>query len=161
MKNLIVVDLQKGFMTKPNYIELAKKISKFLNKNQENYSKIFFTKFINDKGSLYETKLNWTELQRGETQEFAIELPQNAIILEKHGYGLDLEDLGKIKKLGVKEIDICGLQTDACVYAISFQLFDAGIFPNVLINYCSTSPERCEYSKNVLIHQFGKVDEIE
>ena len=159
MRNLIVVDIQKGFLNKPIYKNLAKKIEEFLNKNQKDYSNIFFTKFINDKNSLYETRLNWTNLQSSETQSFAIDLPKNFTILKKHGYGLNSEDLNKIKCLGIKEIDICGLQTDACVYAISLQLFDAGIYPNILINYCATSPEKQEYSKNMLIHQFGKVDE--
>ena len=159
MKVLIVVDLQKGFINKPIYEKLCEKIKIFLEKNENNYFKIYFTKFINDKNSFYETKLNWKNLQDIESQEFAISLPKNATVLEKHGYGLSLEDLEKIKNLGASEIDICGLQTDACVYAISFQLFDAGIYPNILINYCATSPEKLESSKNMLLHQFGKVDE--
>lgn len=159
MKSLIVIDLQKGFMNKPVYIELTKKIANFLNKNKEIYSNIFFTKFLNDKGSIYEKKLNWTNLQDSKSQEFAIKLPKDTKIFEKHGYGLELKDLKTLIDLKIDEIDVCGLQTDACVYAISLQLFDAGIFPNILINYCATSPEKIKYSKNMLIHQFGNVDE--
>ena len=159
MKSLIVVDLQKGLMTNSIYVELCKKIETYIKKNKKKYSKIFFTKFINDKNSLYETKLKWTNLQSEDSQEFMIKLPDNAIIMQKHGYGLSQDDLEKIKMTG--EVDICGIQTDACVYAIALQLWDAGIFPNVLINYCATSPDKLEFAKNILIHQFGSVDKTE
>ena len=82
MKNLIVVDVQKGFMTRPIYLDLAKKIGEFLDKNKENYSKIFFTKFVNSKNSLYETRLNWTNLQDEKSQEFAVDLPENAVVFK-------------------------------------------------------------------------------
>jgi len=51
------------------------------------------------------------------------------------------------------------LQTDACVYAISFQLWDNGIYPNILINYTATEPKREKQAKQMLVHQFGQVDE--
>ena len=77
----------------------------------------------------------------------------------KCGYMENGEQIEQIKALNIESIDICGLQTDACVYAISFQLFDNGIFPNILINFCQTSPERNNIAKEILMHQFGKVDE--
>ena len=157
-KILIVVDMQNGFMTKPNYLELSTKINKFL--EQSNYENIILTKFINIDNSLYETKLHWFALRDNQSQDFSIKFPNNAIIFEKFGYGLTNKQIDYIKSLNVDQIDICGLQTDACVYAIAFQMFDNEIYPNILINYCQTSPERNEMAKQMLIHQFGKVDEI-
>ena len=156
-KVLIVVDMQNGFMTKPNYIALNKKIENLI--ALHNYNKIYFTKFKNTKNSLYETKVNWTELCDSQSQGFSMKLPNDAIIFEKYGYGLSVNQIEELKKLNVSQIDICGLQTDACVYAIAFQLFDCGIFPNVLINYAETSPSRKDAAKEMLIHQFGSVDE--
>ena len=40
-----------------------------------------------------------------------------------------------IKSLNIKEIDICGVKSDACIYAISLQLWDNGIYPNILTKY--------------------------
>ncbi len=156
-RTLIVVDMQKGFMTKPNYLKLQSKVNKLINLND--YNNYIFTKFINKDQSLYEKKLNWFGLKSEESQTICVDIPQNSLILEKYGYGLSIEQINQLKALNVEQIDICGLQTDACVYAIAFQLFDNGIFPNILINYCQTSPQRNSIAKEILIHQFGKVDE--
>ena len=156
-KVLIVVDMQKGFMTKLNYTNLQAKINELIKLNS--YDIYIFTKFINKDGSLYEKKLNWFELKNEQSQTICVDIPENSIILEKYGYGLSKEQIEQIKALNIESIDICGLQTDACVYAISFQLFDNGIFPNILINFCQTSPERNNIAKEILMHQFGKVDE--
>jgi len=156
-KVLIVVDMQKGFMTKPNYVDLQSKINKFIKQNK--YEHYLFTKFINKDKSFYETKLNWFGLKNEKEQAICVDVPKNSIILEKYGYGLNDNQIEQIKALNVDEIDICGLETDACVYAVALQLFDSGIFPNILINYCQTSPNRNEFAKEMLVHQFGKVDE--
>ena len=73
--------------------------------------------------------------------------------MEKYGYGLKREDLNYIMSLGVKEIDICGLKSEACVYAISLQLWDMGIYPNILANYIEGDVNM----NNVFIKQFGNI----
>ena len=95
-----------------------------------------------------------------DSQQICVNIPQNSFIFEKYGYGLKQPHIDKIKEILSKnnEIDIVGLQTDACVYAIALQLFDNDIFPNVLINYTATSID-IDYVKKILVHQFGKVDE--
>lgn len=159
-KILIVVDMQKGFINKPNYVSLNQKINTLIKSN--NYTNYIFTKFINLQNSLYETKLKWFGLKTPQEQEISVELPKNkSIIFEKFGYGLSLRQIEFIKNLNVDTVDICGLQTDACVYAIALQLFDNGIYPNILINYCETAPSRNKIVKKILKHQFGQVDDKE
>lgn len=158
-KILIIVDMQNGFMTKPNYVDLKAKINNLIHK--EKYTHHIFTKFINKENSLYETKLDWHGLKDIESQTICVDIPDNSIIMDKYGYGLSGGQIDFIKKLNVDCVDVCGLQTDACVYAIAFQLFDNGIYPNVLINYCETTPHRKEIAKEMIIHQFGSVDEKE
>ena len=158
-KSLIVVDMQKGFMTNSNYKLLTKKINDLI--KHSNYTKIYLTKFINADNSFYETKLKWFKLKSQKSQDFSIKVPQNAIIFEKMGYGLSFEQLNKLKELNQNSIDICGLQSDACVYAIALQLFDNDIFPNILVNYIATNPSREHIVKEILIHQFGSIDEKE
>ncbi len=156
-KVLIVVDMQNGFITKPNYEKLKSKIDKLIKKDK--YTNYIFTKFINQENSFYETKLGWYALKDEKSQQICVSIPKNSIILDKYGYGLTNQQIATIKNLNVDSMDICGLQTDACVYAISLQLFDNKIFPNILINYCQTSITRTDAAKEMLIHQFGKVDE--
>ena len=159
MKILIVVDMQNGFMTKRNYIELKEKIENYLKRN--NYDKVILTKFKNDisKNPLYQERIGWNKLVSNEEQEFCIDFPKDAIVFEKFGYGLEHKDLDYIKNLDAKSIDICGLKSNACVYAIALQLFDAGINPNILFNYVECEPELKESMKQIFIKQFGSVDE--
>ena len=156
-KVLIVVDMQNGFVTKQNYIDLANRINNLISKNE--YDKYIFTRFVNKENSFYETKLNWHELKDKQSQKICLNIPNNSIIFQKTGYGLTNEQIDYLKSLSVETVDVCGLQTDACVYAISFQLFDNGIYPNILKNYCETAPQRNEIAKEILSHQFGKLDE--
>ncbi len=158
-KVLLVVDMQTGFINKKLYSELAIKINNLI--NMDLYDYYIFTKFINTKDSLYVTKLNWKNLISKKSQKICVSIPQNSYIFEKYGYGLKESQIKKIKEIVStdNQIDICGLQTDACVYAISLQLFDNQIFPNILINYTATENNK-EYIKNMLIHQFGKIDKM-
>lgn len=135
MKVLLIVDMQKGFMKNYKYKNLNKKINKLI--STDIYDKIIFTKFINNesKNKLFQTKLNWHNFRTEEEQSISLEVPDNALIFEKYGYGLQDEDLKYIKSLNIKEIDICGIKAEACIYAISLQLWDKEIYPNLLPEY--------------------------
>ena len=153
MKILLVVDMQKGFMKNKKYLDLNNKISDYIARS--NYDKIIFTKYINEKSknSLFQDKIGWTKLTTKDEQDFSLNIPKNAIIMQKYGYGLNRQDLDYINSLDIKEIDICGLKSEACVYAISLQLWDMGIFPNILYNYIEGNVDM----KNIFINQFGNI----
>lgn len=158
-KILIVVDLQNGFMNKSNYIALKDKIEKLI--TNSNYEKIIFTKYLNNKtkNSFFIDKVNYTQLTTNDEQEICLPMPNNAIVFEKYGYGLEQKDLEKLKSYGEHEVDICGLKADACVYAIALQCFDNNIYPNILFNYVECNPKLKDTMKIIFTKQFGKVDE--
>ena len=86
-----------------------------------------------------------------ESQKIEVNVPENSIVIKKSTYGIKEKDIEILKLLGVNEVDVCGVQTDACVYVISLNLFDNNIFPNVLINYTQTvSNEAQENCKKCL-----------
>ena len=153
MKILLVVDMQKGFMKNKKYLDLNNKISDYIARS--NYDRIIFTKYINEKSknSLFQDKIGWTKLITKDEQDFSLNIPKNAIIMQKYGYGLNRQDLDYINSLDIKEIDICGLKSEACVYAISLQLWDMGIFPNILYNDIEGNVDM----KNIFINQFGNI----
>ena len=153
MKVLLVVDMQKGFITNKKYTDFNNRINNFILQN--NYDKFIFTKYINDKtkNSFYQDKIGWNKLTTKKEQEFSINVPKKAIIMNKFGYGLGREDLDYLKSLNIEEIDICGLKSEACIYAISFQLWDMGIYPNILSNYIAGDVNM----NNVFIKQFGNI----
>ena len=63
MKNIIIVDMQKGFMKKTNH-HLIEKIKNYLKQN--NFDNIFFTKCVNDCESPYTKLLNWNGITKEE-----------------------------------------------------------------------------------------------
>lgn len=53
-------------------------------------------------------------------------------VFVKHGYGQSVEAIEYIKQLGVDRVLLCGLQTETCVLAAGFALFDAGLTPTLI-----------------------------
>lgn len=154
MKTLLIIDMQKGFIKGDSYFNINAKIEQLINNN--NYDKLIFTRFINSSkdNPLYQEKIGWFGLTTEEEREFSIDIPQDSIIFEKYSYGLKDKDVEYLKSLNIKDIDICGVKSDACVYAISLQLWDRGIYPNILINYTHGDHDM----KDIYIKQFGGVD---
>jgi len=157
MKTLLVIDMQNGFIDGKNNKNLIDKINNLI--ANDKYENIIFTKYLNDrkKNSLYQDKIRWTGLKTKKEREIVVNIPKNSIVFEKYGYGLRNEDIEYIKSLNLKEIDICGVKSEACVYAIALQLWDLGIYPNILINYCLGDIDM----KNIYIKQFGGIDNKE
>jgi nicotinamidase-related amidase len=44
-----------------------------------------------------------------------------------------------INKQDIRSLDICGLDTEGCVLKSAVDLFEIGITPRVLSNYCASS----------------------
>ena len=53
-------------------------------------------------------------------------------VFVKHGYGQPREAIDYLLELGVERVLVCGLQTDTCVLAAGFALFDAGLTPTLV-----------------------------
>ncbi|ANP63285.1 MULTISPECIES: isochorismatase family protein [Pseudomonas] len=53
-------------------------------------------------------------------------------VFVKNGYGQTLETIKYIKALGVDRVLVCGIQTETCVLAAGFALFDAGLTPTLI-----------------------------
>ena len=95
-----------------------------------------FTRFINPgAGSPFVDILGWTALQ--DEQETAL-VPEIAhlptLVVNKFTYspfvGTRLEET--LANFGIRDIAVCGIDTDACVLATVIGLMDRGIRPTVL-----------------------------
>ena len=53
-------------------------------------------------------------------------------IFIKHGYAPTPETVAYLKSLGPERVLVCGIQTDTCVLAAGFALFDAGLQPTLI-----------------------------
>ena len=154
-KNLLIVDMQKGFITEQNEF-LIKNIENLLKNNT--FDNIFATKFINTKKSPFVRFLNWNKLFDRGGQAIALSLPKHTKILRKTSYGLKQKDIQTILSCCGDEIMICGTDYDSCVLAIAFQLFDNGIKP-IIVKDCigshSTALKKAQCLK-IFEKNFGK-----
>ena len=120
---------------------------------------MFFTQNLKIMGTVFfETLLCWDELSSRESQEFAVNVLKDSKIFEKTGYGLTFSQIEELKSLNIKEIEICGTDVDACVLAIMFNLFDAGIKPVLLkdLTASSTNKNLETYAFEIIKNQFGE-----
>ena len=95
MKNIIIIDMQKGFINKNN-IHLVDKINNYLLNNK--FDNVFYTKCVYSENSPFVKILNWTNMKDIKEQEIIVNLTKNAVIFDKEGYGLSNEDINKIKR---------------------------------------------------------------
>lgn len=156
MDSLLIVDMQKGFINKHDQF-LIKNIENLLNSHK--FDNVFATKFINRKNSIYDKFLNWNKMRTKSEQEFAISLPKTAKVFEKTSYALNEKDLQFLKQKCGGGILICGMDYDACVLAIAFQLFDNGIKPKFVLNCVgshSKNPIKKRSFKKICLKNFGK-----
>lgn len=156
MKNIIIVDMQEGFINNNNK-HLVDKINTYLASNK--FDNIFFTQCINNYDSPYIKILNWNGMTNIDEQKLIINIPQKAKILTKNCYGISQKDIDLFRSLNINEIEICGTDIDACVLAIGFNLFDHNIKPIFIKDLCGTSSKNdnlIKYAFSIIERQFGK-----
>ncbi len=156
MKNIIVVDMQKGFINENNK-HLVDKINTYLASNK--FDNIFFTQCINNSQSPYTKILNWNGMADSDEQKIIINKQKQAKILTKDCYGISQKDIELLKSLNINEIEICGTDIDACCLAVGFNLFDNNIKPIFIKDLCATSSRNvnmASFAFSIIERQFGK-----
>ena len=136
MKNIIIVDMQKGFINENNSF-LVEKINNYL-KNHV-FDNIIYTKYINFPESPFVKFLDWKDLQDEDSQQIIVDIKKGGIIFEKVGYGVDTCVIDYMKSKNITECEVCGTNSDACVMAVAFNLFDNDIKPILLEDMCGTN----------------------
>lgn len=139
-KALFVIDVQ-GFFENKNTKKITNKIRDYIEKNKNQYSLIIFTIFKNNPQSSLWKIFKWTDCKKGKDIEIMEELSgliDNSKIVFRNTYSLFKAPRIKmeLKKNKIKQVDICGFETDACVLATTYDLFDSGYKPVILKNLC-------------------------
>lgn len=133
---LLVVDMQEGFRSlEMNFIVFS--ISRLLKSFK---GESIFGCYINEKGSFFETKLEWEDFQTEEDQEVVKELePFVKKKIYHMGYTVLTEELSNyIDEKNVKSIYLCGVYTDVCIIKTAMDLFDKGKNVFVLEDACTS-----------------------
>lgn len=105
--------------------------------------------------------LGWSGLSNAEETMLArevIDLP--TLVVDKRSYGpflgTDLEDT--LHQLGVRDVLVCGIDTDICVLATAVDLFDRGFRPLVIsdLSMSHAGPELHDAALRILPRFIGE-----
>lgn len=133
---LVVIDVQSFFVRKAP-ADLPAKIAGYISKS--NYDLVVFTIFKNNDGSNWEKSLHWTKCKTLKDTELADELKpfkKKDNVFTKASYSAFKNEEFKqlLKEKGIERLEICGIDTDACVLATAFDAFDYGYEVKVLFD---------------------------
>ncbi|PRA63064.1 hydrolase [Pseudomonas sp. MYb187] len=101
----------------------------------------------------FEKQLGWHPAAEDES---LVEADQ---VFIKHGYGQSAEAIAYLKQLGVERVLVCGIQTETCVLAAGFALFDAGLNPTLITDLTvgSSLDRSGQMGINLWKHHFRQV----
>ena len=137
-KALIVIDVQKYFLTNETK-DIVKKIQKFLLEKSDQYDQIYFTIFKNDPtGPLWKIA-GWEGITNSPDTDICEELQElvndNNLFYKNILSAVKVPEITKgLKDNTIKEVHLCGFDTDCCVLATTYDLFDQNIKPVILEN---------------------------
>lgn len=147
-KQLLIIDLQKQFADKNNQNKNYQKCLNFIAQNRHLYDNVIATVFTQNKNYVnhnpnYKLHLGWNECKNTSPSDLEFDKSNVTIIAKSHYGTYSQETLKNIFGLNQNDsIDIIGCDSDACVMAICFSLWDNG-YTNIRIlsDYIYTTSE--------------------
>jgi len=157
MKNLLlIIDMQEGF----RYTESEAILPNLLKLKKSFNGKIVFSKFVNNKNSLFEKQLNWIKFQNDEDKKIFSELQaSDNIELDHDTYTVFNEELKEfISKNKITKVYLCGIYTDVCIIKTAMDLFDNNIETFVVEDACNSLHGKKNHDSAIdsLKHILGK-----
>jgi len=124
---LLVVDVQRGFVT-PDTKHVPTEVRRRIEAARGEYAVTIATRFENRPGSPFERLLGWTGMRESADTALCDEVASVVnVVVRKTGYSALTPQVADIlSSLGVGRVDVCGIDTDQCVLATLFALWDAG-----------------------------------
>ncbi|UVL54393.1 cysteine hydrolase family protein [Pseudomonas sp. B21-035] len=116
---LLIVDVQSTFSPPEWLVDGVRALS-------ERILTIASIELHDEQVTPFEQQLGWHPAAEDES------LVEADKVFIKHGYGQTAETIEYIKQLGVERVLVCGIQTETCVLAAGFALFDAGLSPTLV-----------------------------
>lgn len=150
---LVVVDVQSYFMKRAP-ADLPVRIAEHIRSSQ--YDVVCFTIFENQDGSNWERSLLWSECKDDADLVLAPELQEiadKANVYIKHSYSaLKQPDIAKLlREQGIEKLEVCGIDTEACVLATSYDAFDQGYEVEVLFELSHSRAGLHEAAKSIIL----------
>jgi nicotinamidase-related amidase len=146
---LLIVDVQRAFAPPAAFL-----------RKLDRYSRRFpcriFTRYINPAGSAFRRLLKQKSCAPGtEDIELLLQPQRGDLVLDKVGrYGLRSSQIRALKRRRISRVTVCGLDTDACVLAVMFSLFDEGIECHLKEKMCWSSSGLHKPAVKIIREQF-------
>ncbi len=80
--------------------------------------------------------------------------PGDLVLTKIAKYGLSMPQIRRLKERNISRVTVCGLDTDACVMAVMFSLFDAGIECHLKEDLCWSSSGLHDAAMSIIREQF-------
>lgn len=150
MDVLVVVDMQKCFLEQKE-TDLPNRIRRHI--QEKNYDMIFFSQLVNQKSSNFYERLDWKDCMNSEEIQIVSELKDLAsenTVVQKETYSVfkSEEFNSEINLEEVNKLNLCGVDSDACVLATAFEAFDKNLDFEILRELTeSTSENRQEFEE--------------
>lgn len=149
MKNkaLIVIDVQNYFLTSATK-PIVKRIQQYLKNQSKQYATIYFTVFKNDPRAPLWKISDWQGCIGSPETDICNELAEftnkDNLFYKNILSAYKVTSIkNNLKKNKISQVDLCGFDTDCCVLATAYDLFDSGIKPVILENLTwSTAKEK-------------------
>ncbi len=144
-KALIVIDVQKYFLTEETK-PIVKRIGEYLKNNSTKYSAIYFTIFKNDSDAPLWKISEWRDCTGSPDTDICDEIKEftnDSNLFHKNILSaVKVPEISRgIKENNISEVELCGFDTDCCVLATAYDLFDQGIKPIILGNLTWSTSE--------------------
>lgn len=152
---LLIVDVQKGFIN-----HHTQHMPALVEKLQEKYDFVIAARFFNEVDSFYRKLLDWHRFSKGsDDTELAFSVRPDALIVDKSVYTCVTADfIDFLNKKNINEVHVCGVDTDVCVTKCAVDLFENGVVPVVLKDYCAScaGPDIHESALKILERYIGE-----
>src|SRR5882757_5179183 len=111
---LMIVDVQQAFAPPPEFVAKL-----------DAYSRRFpcrvFTRYVNPAGSMFRRVLKQRCCAPGTPDTELLILPDRGdLVFEKPRYGLSPAHIRQLRARKIRQVTVCGLDTDACVLGVMF-----------------------------------------
>lgn len=138
---LLVVDVQNGFINHDSN-HVIEPMVRFINRWQERSTgPIIYSRFINLDNSPWEKLMGWKRLKTEPDTAIDSNLPIEGVEIFKKGtYSAWSKEVQQIcDGGGIKEVVLCGIDTDQCVLETAIDIFEANLRPIVISDLCASS----------------------
>ena len=153
-KALLVIDVQRYFLQRSPE-DLPRKIADHI--HSSNYDFVGFTLFRNLPSSNWKESLGWEKCQSDEDlalpKEFN-DLANFKNVFEKNTYSAlkpPVNLLRELQERKIEQIDLCGIDTEACVLATAYDAFDRGFRVKVLFDLSYSRVGLDEAAKSIIL----------